>query len=514
MIFEAMSFSDLFRFSEPKRVVRSKTVKGPPLDIKAFKDSIFYTFNFKSNPSTTGLRHHGYIKFQKPGRDMPLSQVKCLVDCTCFSGDTLVLMGDGTYRPIKDIRVGDEVFTHKGRKRAVLRNASRPLKSSEKVYEVEVEGFQLPLKVTDSHPFYTLRGNEWKWVEVKDFMDREWFLAPCIENRQTYSQDEGQLKGLKGRTLIEFDQPVWDLTVEEDHSFIAHGVAVHNCQDYRYRWGWANKQRGASKVGPGSMNQALNRAPHITNPTGRPGLCKHILALKEFIQGTMASFPANADKSSDDVLNKLVTYANDRWTNLPQHMAKAKERDATFAARRALQRAGRDLEQAKAAWGVPTPGENEVPMPPELPAEMDVPVPTPIPEKPRRGSVKPSKRVDRSSESLMKHNTSLIDVKVLKRIIEDEETAVQTTPPTKGESDGDDALGYLRKIEAGIQSMNQGLADLSDRLGSDLEGEGEGEDGEGLDGEDKIPGEADADAAKIQGPDFTDEVPEMPVNLK
>lgn len=45
------------------------------------------------------------------------------------------------------------------------------------------------------------------------------------------------------------------------------------CPDYRYRWAFANKQRGSSRVGPRSLNQAWNKAPRRTNPTGRPGLC-------------------------------------------------------------------------------------------------------------------------------------------------------------------------------------------------------------------------------------------------
>ena len=39
-----------------------------------------------------------------------------------------------------------------------------------------------------------------------------------------------------------------------------------SCLDYRYRWAWAVKQRGSSRVGPTSVNKAWNKAPRITNP--------------------------------------------------------------------------------------------------------------------------------------------------------------------------------------------------------------------------------------------------------
>jgi hypothetical protein len=144
---ERLTFDRLFRMSEPKRVIRSHKVKGPPLEIDSYQDAVYYAYNFKSYPSTTGLRHRGYVKFLRPkhGGQKPLQHLDCIVDCTC--------------------------------------------------------------------------------------------------------------------------------------------------PDYRYRWAWSNKQRGASRVGAQSLNQALNRAPRRTNPTSKPGLCKHILAAREYIYGLLSSFP-------------------------------------------------------------------------------------------------------------------------------------------------------------------------------------------------------------------------------
>ena len=152
---ERLSFDQLFRMSEPKRVGRSFKVRGPPLEIDSYQSAVYYIFNFKANPSTTGLRHKGYVKFYKPksGQQTPLQHVDCLVDCTC--------------------------------------------------------------------------------------------------------------------------------------------------PDYRYRWAWANKQRQSSVVGPQSLNQAWNRAPRKTNPQGKPGLCKHILAAREYIYGLLAAFPNDEPDTSE-----------------------------------------------------------------------------------------------------------------------------------------------------------------------------------------------------------------------
>src|SRR5574337_132680 len=86
-ICERLSFDQLFRISDPKRVYRSFTVRGPPLEIDSYQDAVYYIFNFKANPSTTGLRHRGYVKFFKPKnknpKDVPLQHLECLVDCEC-----------------------------------------------------------------------------------------------------------------------------------------------------------------------------------------------------------------------------------------------------------------------------------------------------------------------------------------------------------------------------------------------------------------------------------------------
>lgn len=202
---EKLTYDQLFRMSDPKRVKRSHTVHGPPLEIDSYQDAIYYIFNFKSNPSTTGLRHKGYIKFFKPrvgNTNKPLHKLDCLVDCTC--------------------------------------------------------------------------------------------------------------------------------------------------PDYKYRWAWANKQRGSGRVGVGSLNQAWNRAPRITNPGSIPGLCKHVLAAREFIYGLLSNFE-QGEPDTAEKLNKLTRYAQKRWTNFPGEMAKARERDARIAAARAARNAGRPLPTRAAA---------------------------------------------------------------------------------------------------------------------------------------------------------------------
>jgi hypothetical protein len=208
---EKLTFDQLFRMSDPKRVFRSFKVKGPPLEIDSYQDAVYYAFNFKSNPSTTGLRHRGYVKFLRPKLDgqKPLQHLNCVVDCTC--------------------------------------------------------------------------------------------------------------------------------------------------PDFRYRWAWANKQRGASRVGAQSLNQAFNQAPRRTNPTSKPGLCKHVLAAREYIYGLLSSFPSDEPDTADK-LNKLTQFATNRWINMPAQMQAARDREARIAAARNQRNAGQ-----RAPMDIPPadPGEEE-----------------------------------------------------------------------------------------------------------------------------------------------------------
>jgi hypothetical protein len=215
---ERLTFDKLFRISDPKRVYRSFTVRGPPLEIDSYQDVVYYIFNFKSSPSTTGLRHRGYVKFFKPKnkspKSVPLQHLDCLVDCTC--------------------------------------------------------------------------------------------------------------------------------------------------PDFRYRWAWANKQRQSSVVGPNSLNQAWNKAPRKTNPSGKPGLCKHILAARQYIYGLMSAFPGDEPDTAYK-LDRLTKYATKRWTDFEGQMQAAKEREKEIRRRREQRNLG------------------QLPLtPPPLPAASKAPASTPV----------------------------------------------------------------------------------------------------------------------------------------
>ncbi len=82
------------------------------------------------------------------------------------------------------------------------------------------------------------------------------------------------------------------------------------CFDYRYRYAYANAKQDASTIGPNSLNRCINSPPIKMNPGENPGLCKHLLALGEYlktnIDPTAPETEDNPDRPSYDP-NKVVS---------------------------------------------------------------------------------------------------------------------------------------------------------------------------------------------------------------
>lgn len=85
LLMEEMTFRQLLDLSDKNRVIRAKGMDVRSLKIDAQNDGEAWEFSYKSNPSTTGKRHRGYIKFLKKNMDSNKSAyaTNCIVDCTC-----------------------------------------------------------------------------------------------------------------------------------------------------------------------------------------------------------------------------------------------------------------------------------------------------------------------------------------------------------------------------------------------------------------------------------------------
>lgn len=163
----------------------------------------------------------------------------------CFTGDTLVLTKQG-YKQIKDIQIGDEVLTHRKRYKKVLNVFNQGLKD---IVYLTGEGFDT-LKVTDNHKFYVRylddsnQLQEPEWLELRELTTQHYLGIAHDEYKQTYQElpnlSELTTMSEGGYTWVPFSdrrpvvgqEIVYDIEVEEDHSFTANNIIAHNCQNY------------------------------------------------------------------------------------------------------------------------------------------------------------------------------------------------------------------------------------------------------------------------------------------
>lgn len=134
----------------------------------------------------------------------------------CLSGNSLITMSDGVQRFIKDIKQGDIVksFNEKTRNFNKSKVSVVKITGEKTVYKYYLENGKT-LTCTPNHPVYTLRG----FVEIafaKEIL--------CINNKKLeYSKIiYSEHKGIES---------VYNMTVEEDHTYIANDLITHNCDD-------------------------------------------------------------------------------------------------------------------------------------------------------------------------------------------------------------------------------------------------------------------------------------------
>jgi intein/homing endonuclease len=76
------------------------------------------------------------------------------INSNCFVPGTMILMGDGTEKPIELVEVGDSVISHTGTIRKVTETFRKPFKGE--LQRIVRLGDSRPLEVTPEHPFWAM----------------------------------------------------------------------------------------------------------------------------------------------------------------------------------------------------------------------------------------------------------------------------------------------------------------------------------------------------------------------
>ena len=153
----------------------------------------------------------------------------------CFIAGTEITTNNGKKR-IEDIKIDDMVLTHNGRYKKVYHVQVRP--HTGKLFTIEYSDKELT--VTNEHPFLVFN-EKLAWVTAENLKIGDQLASPI---NLEISEGDTKMVMHQARSLevnfifskikrIEYAEvkniPVYNFSVEEDESYVAGGVAVHNC---------------------------------------------------------------------------------------------------------------------------------------------------------------------------------------------------------------------------------------------------------------------------------------------
>ena len=169
---------------------------------------------------------------------------KCRKAGNSFTSDTPVLLADGTRKPIKDVRIGDEVLaTDPETGETGPRPVTALIKGTGDKQLVDITldtGASHSLTATDGHPFWVPALN--RWVEADELTAGQWL--------RTSSGTWVQITAVTHRTT---STTVYNLTVADFHTYYvlagATPVLVHNSNCLGIGPGWF--PHGSGKIPSG-----------------------------------------------------------------------------------------------------------------------------------------------------------------------------------------------------------------------------------------------------------------------
>jgi len=207
---------------------------------KSYRDRLIKK-EFNKNPSKQIdellKENYGYLVYQE-------DTIKFLTDICGFDGsladttrrcvneDTLIMMANGDYKPIKNVEEDDYVQSFNtyniSEYKKVLNVFNNGVKNSVKI----TTKHDYEIFVTDNHKLLTQRG----WVESKDLNLDDFIMTPKKINAQkddlvsSYRLLFADYMPVRIKSIEKSKTcNMYDIEVEDNHNYVANGLIVHNC---------------------------------------------------------------------------------------------------------------------------------------------------------------------------------------------------------------------------------------------------------------------------------------------
>jgi hypothetical protein len=201
----------------------------------------------KDNSTTEGQRKKVFDYFYEtlfPTLESPDGKLWVL---GCLTGDTRVLMGDGTWCDLVDICEGDQVWSYCEKSRRLVQRSVKAFIPQGDAEVLEIKTYRHTVKATPNHPFLVAERNDdgsfvsvWRRSDELSIGDILVAKGDVLRDTCLNAQDLKNVeccfkffgRGIRLEEVREIStvgvQPVYDLTVEGTGNFIADGLIVHN----------------------------------------------------------------------------------------------------------------------------------------------------------------------------------------------------------------------------------------------------------------------------------------------
>lgn len=153
--------------------------------------------------------------------------IRCGIGCGCFTPNTLVMTSEKVLVPIQYLNIGDMVYTHTGEVKKIIGVLS---------YETEEDIVVINNKIecTKNHEFYVLHKKYEKIINKENISKfAEWIQAKnLIDDYMLIKLDNKHISfnpiPIKSVNTKKYSGIVYDLTVEDNHSYNVFNILVHN----------------------------------------------------------------------------------------------------------------------------------------------------------------------------------------------------------------------------------------------------------------------------------------------
>lgn len=160
---------------------------------------------------------------------------ECSFKTTCVTGDTKVLMRGGSLRSIKNISIGESIYSFNTETKELEHDKviNSVLVGTKEVYEIITKSGNT-ITATSDHPFYTKAGKDFKWLSIDEGLNEG--SAVVVVDFEDYQEDlisvgDCYLDYIY-KVILKDVQPVYDITVKKNQNFVANNFVVHNCPYY------------------------------------------------------------------------------------------------------------------------------------------------------------------------------------------------------------------------------------------------------------------------------------------